>query len=105
MAPITNPKAKVAKPWLVRSHSGVRLRLREQFYQTAVRFQAVPFCMRKSRMKKQLARYVYALAIFALAVIARVLIDFVVPDQLTFITFYSAVVLVAYYLGRGPSIL
>ena len=56
-------------------------------------------------MKKQLTRYAYALAIFALAVIARVLIDFVVPDRLPFITFFPAVFLAAYYLGRGPGLL
>jgi two-component sensor histidine kinase len=56
-------------------------------------------------MKKQLTLYAYALAIFALAVIARVLIDFVVPGQLPFITFFPAVFLAAYYHGRGPGLL
>ena len=56
-------------------------------------------------MKKQLTRYAYALAIFVLAVIARVLIDFVVPERLPFITFFPAVFLAAYYLGRGPGLL
>jgi two-component sensor histidine kinase len=56
-------------------------------------------------MKKQLTLYVYALSIFSLAVIARLLIDFVVPGQLPFITFFPAVFLAAYYLGRGPGVL
>ena len=33
------------------------------------------------------------------------LIDFVVPGQLPFITFFPAVFLAAYYLGRGPGLL
>jgi two-component sensor histidine kinase len=52
--------------------------------------------------EKQLTLYAYALAIFALAVIARALIDFVVPGRLPFITFFPAVFLAAYYLGRVP---
>ena len=55
--------------------------------------------------EKQLTLYAYALAIFALAVIARALIDFVVPGRLPFITFFPAVFLAAYYLGRGPALL
>jgi hypothetical protein len=56
-------------------------------------------------MKTQLSLYAYALVIFILAVIARVLIDFVVPGRLPFITFFPAVFLAAYYLGRGPGLL
>jgi two-component sensor histidine kinase len=56
-------------------------------------------------MKKQLTLYAYGLAIFVLAVIARILIDFVVPERLPFITFFPAVFLAAYYLGRGPGLL
>jgi hypothetical protein len=56
-------------------------------------------------MKKQLTLYAYGLVIFVLAVIARILIDFVVPERLPFITFFPAVFLAAYYLGRGPGLL
>jgi two-component sensor histidine kinase len=56
-------------------------------------------------MLKQLASYGYALGMFALAVIARLLIDFVVPGQLPFITFFPAVFLAGYYLGLGPGVL
>jgi hypothetical protein len=56
-------------------------------------------------MKKQLVGYIYALAIFIVAVLARLLIDFVVPRQLPYITFFPAVFLAGYYLGRGPGIL
>jgi two-component sensor histidine kinase len=56
-------------------------------------------------MNKQLLVYAYALALFILAVIARLLIDFVVPRQLPFITFFPAVFLAGYYFGRGPGLL
>ena len=54
--------------------------------------------------KKQLSPYAYALGIFVLAVFARGLIDFVVPGELPFITFFPAVFLAAYFFGRGPGI-
>ena len=56
-------------------------------------------------MNKRLLTYAYALGIFILAVFARWLIDFVVPRQSPFITFFPAVFLAGYYLGRGPGIL
>ena len=61
--------------------------------------------MDRPRMKKQLTLYAYALAIFVVAVIGRVLIDFVVPQRLPYITFFPAVFLAAYYLGRSPGLL
>jgi hypothetical protein len=54
-------------------------------------------------MKKQLTLYAYALAIFVLAVIGRVLIDFVVPERLPYITFFPAVFLAAYRADGLPS--
>ena len=56
-------------------------------------------------MNQRLLTYAYAFAIFILAVVARWLIDFVVPRQLPFITFFPAVFLAGYFLGRGPGIL
>src|SRR5687768_15550007 len=56
-------------------------------------------------MKKQLILFGCALAIFVLAVIGRVLIDFLVPERLPYITFFPAIFLAAYYLGRGPGLL
>jgi two-component sensor histidine kinase len=56
-------------------------------------------------MNRKLILYAYALALVLLAVLARLIIDFVVPGQLPFITFFPAVFLAAYYLGRGPGVL
>lgn len=53
----------------------------------------------------QLADYLLALLIFAGAVAARALLDWVVPDRLPFITFFPAVLLAAYYFGRGPGLM
>jgi len=43
--------------------------------------------------------------IFAAAVLARLLVDYLVPERLPFITFFPAVLVAAYYCGLGPSIL
>ena len=56
-------------------------------------------------MKALIFSYAYAVAIFIVALIARLLIDFVVPGDLPFITFFPAVFLAAYFFGRGPGIL
>src|SRR5690349_25179796 len=56
-------------------------------------------------MVDQLAKYACALGIFIAAVIARLLIDFVVPGELPFITFFPAVFLAGYYFGHGPGVL
>lgn len=47
--------------------------------------------------------YALALLIFAAAIIARILLDYVVPERLPFITFFPAVLLAAYYCGLAPS--
>jgi K+-sensing histidine kinase KdpD len=49
--------------------------------------------------------YALALLIFAAAIIARILLDYVVPERLPFITFFPAVLLAAYYCGLAPSVL
>jgi hypothetical protein len=50
-------------------------------------------------------RLMKKLAILVLAVIGRVLIGFLVPERLPYITFFPAVFLAAYYLGPGPGLL
>jgi two-component sensor histidine kinase len=57
------------------------------------------------RTKKQIGRYAAALGIFVIALAARLLLDLIVPWRLPFITFFTAVFLVAYYLGSGPGVL
>ena len=52
-----------------------------------------------------LRSYALALLFFAAAFALRLLIDYVVPDRLPFITFFPAVLAAAYYCGLGPSIL
>ena len=52
-----------------------------------------------------LRSYALALLFFAAAFALRLLIDYVVPDRLPFITFFPAVLAAAYYCGLRPSIL
>jgi two-component sensor histidine kinase len=54
---------------------------------------------------KTIVSYAYALGILVAAIFARRLIDFVLPGELAFITFFPAVFLAAYFFGRGPGIL
>src|SRR4029077_17834790 len=52
-----------------------------------------------------LRSYALALLFFAAVFALRLLIDYVVPDRLPFITFFPAVLAAAYYCGLRPSIL
>jgi len=63
--------------------------------------------MEKMQLQANTALRSYALALlfFAAAFALRLLIDYVVPDRLPFITFFPAVLAAAYYSGLGPSIL
>jgi two-component sensor histidine kinase len=55
-------------------------------------------------MLAQLRQYSLALAIFGAAVAARLLLDTVAPGRLPYITFFPAVIVAAYFLGRGPGL-
>ena len=50
-------------------------------------------------------RYFIALMIFACAVMARALLEMVLPGRIPFLTFFPALLLVAYYSGLWPSLL
>ena len=58
-----------------------------------------------AKPKQSIPKYLLALLIFAVAVLVRILLDFVVPERLPFISFFPAVLLAAFYCGIGPSIL
>jgi two-component sensor histidine kinase len=52
----------------------------------------------------RLRNYFLALLIFAAAFGARLLLDYIVPDRLPFITYFPAVFLAAYFCGLGPGL-
>jgi K+-sensing histidine kinase KdpD len=63
--------------------------------------------MQLTRYLREQREHAYALALLLLgaAVLIRVTLDEIIPGQVPFLTFYPAVLVVAYWCGLGPSVL